>query len=288
MAGVYWERQGQDQLCAVHCLNSLLQGPFFTAVQLGDIAQSIEAEERKLGLPPGQNVSMSGFFSVQVLIHAVGVYRLSVDYIDSPFRLDLSKEAGLIVNKGAHWRSYRQLEASWYDLNSLSNQPYLVSEAEVKGDLYKAEQVLAVRGQFPHTSNPPPLHRGQMRLAQDSILPRQSFHSLPVLKHAHSSPLPDTPPALPRRECPLDIGPEASRGAGGFLVTVLVEAGPTLRRCFFPRDTVLVVYIWVLRETGSSSLLYGPNLHRSLILEQTLQESGVTAESSTVIAYLLK
>lgn len=26
---VYWEKQGGDMLCAVHTINSLLQGPFF-------------------------------------------------------------------------------------------------------------------------------------------------------------------------------------------------------------------------------------------------------------------
>lgn len=287
MACIYWERQGQDQLCAVHCLNSLLQGPFFTAVQLGEIAQSIEAEERQLGLPPGQNVSMSGFFSVQVLIHAAALYQLSVDYINPPFLLNLSKEEGLIVNKGAHWRSYRQLNANWYDLNSLSERPTLVSETEVEGDLSRAEVALAVRGQFPQTSSQHPLHKGQMRLPQDSILPRQSYSSLPILRKVHSSP-PASKPALFKSNSPLDVGPEASYAAGGFPVTVLVEAGPTLRRCFFPEDIVLVVYIWVLKETGSSSLLYGSNLHRALKLEQTLLESGVTAVSNTVIAYLLK
>ena len=29
---VYWEKQGSDRLCGVHCLNSLLQGPFFDEV----------------------------------------------------------------------------------------------------------------------------------------------------------------------------------------------------------------------------------------------------------------
>lgn len=29
---IYWEKQGTDRLCAVHCVNSLLQGPFNTEV----------------------------------------------------------------------------------------------------------------------------------------------------------------------------------------------------------------------------------------------------------------
>ena len=38
MAGVFHERQ-EGQLCAQHALNALLQGPYFTAVDLAEIAQ---------------------------------------------------------------------------------------------------------------------------------------------------------------------------------------------------------------------------------------------------------
>lgn len=29
---IYWEKQGSDRLCGQHCLNSLMQGPFYTEV----------------------------------------------------------------------------------------------------------------------------------------------------------------------------------------------------------------------------------------------------------------
>ena len=29
---IYWEKQGSDKLCGVHCINTLLQGPFFNEV----------------------------------------------------------------------------------------------------------------------------------------------------------------------------------------------------------------------------------------------------------------
>jgi ataxin-3 len=42
---VYWEKQGMDSLCGVHCINSLLQGtrsssigPFFDEIALSHIA----------------------------------------------------------------------------------------------------------------------------------------------------------------------------------------------------------------------------------------------------------
>lgn len=41
---LYFQQEGR--LCAQHCLNSLLQGPYFTPVELGDLAQTIDRQER--------------------------------------------------------------------------------------------------------------------------------------------------------------------------------------------------------------------------------------------------
>ena len=45
---VYWEKQGIDRLCGNHCINSLLQGPFFNEVDLSNIALNLDEEERQL------------------------------------------------------------------------------------------------------------------------------------------------------------------------------------------------------------------------------------------------
>lgn len=39
--------QQEGQLCGQHCLNAALQGPYFTAVDLGDIARSLDDDERR-------------------------------------------------------------------------------------------------------------------------------------------------------------------------------------------------------------------------------------------------
>lgn len=46
---VYWERQGVDSLCGVHCINSLLQGaifintgPYFDEIQLSEMALELD------------------------------------------------------------------------------------------------------------------------------------------------------------------------------------------------------------------------------------------------------
>ena len=45
---VYFEKQGQDMLCGLHCINVLLQGPMFDEVQLAAIAIQLDQEEQAL------------------------------------------------------------------------------------------------------------------------------------------------------------------------------------------------------------------------------------------------
>ncbi|VEL18390.1 unnamed protein product [Protopolystoma xenopodis] len=70
MESIFHERQ-DGSLCAQHCLNALLQGPYFTVVDLADIARKLDDEEsQSLGISnPGksQNMDESGMFSVQVI-----------------------------------------------------------------------------------------------------------------------------------------------------------------------------------------------------------------------------
>lgn len=39
--------QQEGRLCAQHCLNAVLQGSYFTAVDLSEIASGLDEEERK-------------------------------------------------------------------------------------------------------------------------------------------------------------------------------------------------------------------------------------------------
>ena len=52
---IYWEKQGVDSLCGVHCINSLLQGislinlgPFFDEIKLSEIALELDRQEHEL------------------------------------------------------------------------------------------------------------------------------------------------------------------------------------------------------------------------------------------------
>ena len=39
--------QQEGSLCAQHCLNALLQGPYFSAVDLADIGRQLDESERQ-------------------------------------------------------------------------------------------------------------------------------------------------------------------------------------------------------------------------------------------------
>ena len=79
---VYFEKQSQDLLCGLHCLNSLMQGPLFDEPTLAQIAHQLDEQEKALygGEVPqsmsnagggSYNVAGSGNFSIQVLESAL-------------------------------------------------------------------------------------------------------------------------------------------------------------------------------------------------------------------------
>ena len=43
---IYFEKQGRDMMCGVHCINSLLQGPYFDEVTMSKIALQLDEKER--------------------------------------------------------------------------------------------------------------------------------------------------------------------------------------------------------------------------------------------------
>jgi ataxin-3 len=45
---IYFEKQSTDRLCGVHCLNALLQGPYFDPVMLSEIGLQLDEMENRL------------------------------------------------------------------------------------------------------------------------------------------------------------------------------------------------------------------------------------------------
>lgn len=75
--GILYHEVQESKLCAVHCVNTVLQGPFFSEFDLAALASDLDRTERQmmLGSVTGDylpelshNVSLDGDFSIQVFI----------------------------------------------------------------------------------------------------------------------------------------------------------------------------------------------------------------------------
>ncbi|XP_002731119.1 ataxin-3-like [Saccoglossus kowalevskii] len=158
-------------LCAQHCLNALLQGEYFTAVDLSMLARDLDEEERKrmaegdlqsaeylkfLEQPSG-NMDDSGFFSVQVISSALSVWGLDLVPFGSEAAtvatVDPTTEIAFICNYKEHWFTVRKLGRQWFNLNSLLTGPELVSDTYLSMFLAQLRQegysIFVVKGQLP-------------------------------------------------------------------------------------------------------------------------------------------
>lgn len=145
---VHVKLQQQGSLCAQHCLNALLQGPYFTAVDLATIGHRFDEEERarmaEAGVSsdeynrflqePSSNVDDSGYFSVQVISEALSVWGLElIPYNSSDPRAAVARqcpmnENAFICHYRDHWFSIRKLGRQWFNLNSILSGPELLSD----------------------------------------------------------------------------------------------------------------------------------------------------------------
>lgn len=138
---VYFEKQGNDLMCGLHCINALLQGPIFDEVSMSEIARALDEEERALlgDLASGgnmgggvgadgsgsHNVANSGNYSIQVLAKAlqqVGNYEtVPITQVKSQ---DMGATCqGFVCHKGDHWIAIRKVNSAWYNLNSTNIVP---------------------------------------------------------------------------------------------------------------------------------------------------------------------
>ncbi|KAJ8687999.1 hypothetical protein QAD02_023794 [Eretmocerus hayati] len=147
MESIFHEKQ-EGYLCAQHCLNALLQGQYFNAVDLANLADQLDAEERiamaesgedtedyrRFIEQPSGNMDDSGYFSVQVISKALKVWNLElVPYTSSePTALmaknDPAQMKAYICNYKGHWFTIRKLGNQWFNLNSMLSGPQLISD----------------------------------------------------------------------------------------------------------------------------------------------------------------
>jgi len=169
---LYHEKQ-VAALCGQHALNTLLQGPYFTEVDLSQIAHELDAMEQSFMAESGMdtkaysdwqkeesgNVANDGMFSIQVLSKALANWDLSCLNLQSPEAVESKehpeKEQAFICNLKEHWLTVRRVHDCFYNFNSLYGAP------EFLGDLYltaflatlreQGYSIFVVKGQLPHT-----------------------------------------------------------------------------------------------------------------------------------------
>lgn len=156
---IYHEKQ-VGALCAVHCLNNLMQGPAFNEVALAEVAQQLDAEERRLlggaGLASadGGNVRADGFFNVQVIRAGLQRAGFEMELIKTASALtEPAKQRGFICNRKEHWFSFRRIGQEWFDLNSCLRTPKHFTDPElvsfVSEALTEGYAVFNVKGTYP-------------------------------------------------------------------------------------------------------------------------------------------
>ncbi|XP_071439782.1 ataxin-3-like [Hetaerina americana] len=174
MEVIFHEKQ-EGSLCAQHCLNALLQGPYFTAVELASLAQQLDDEERKrmaesgvdsddyrkfLEQPSG-NMDDSGYFSVQVISSALEFWGLELVPYSSSEQVALMAQKcptdmqAYICNYRDHWFTIRRLGNQWFNLNSMLTGPELLSNTYLAMFLAQLQQegysIFVVNGVLPES-----------------------------------------------------------------------------------------------------------------------------------------
>jgi len=165
--GIYHEKQ-IGSLCALHCVNNLLQKPAYDDSMFRMIAMELDRQERRLlggdNLDFG-NARMDGFYNVQVVqaVLSRGNPAANVPVLDmlpisseaaKECKIERAKETAFILNKNEHWFSLRRMgEEEWFDLNSCLPHPthYTPSDLDfhIRDAVREGYSVFVVRGAFP-------------------------------------------------------------------------------------------------------------------------------------------
>jgi len=166
-----FHEQQDGGLCAQHCLNSLLQGPYYTAFDLAEFARQLDDAEKehmkegdvnsaeflKFMEQPSSNMDDSGFFSIQVLCKALQVWELELIPFTRPdaafSRQEPIQEHAFICNLQQHWFTIRKLGHQWFNLNSTQSGPVLITETYLSLFLAQLQQegysIFIVNGSLP-------------------------------------------------------------------------------------------------------------------------------------------
>jgi ataxin-3 len=162
---VYWEQQ-DGSMCAVHALNTLIQYPYWDAFSLAEVAAELDLEEKRLSTSwnmRSQNVREDGFFSVQAIARALQRHSLELDYLRSD--VNYNSFQAFIFNHDLHWFTLRKKCGTWYNLNSISSGPRIITEFNLSAMIGSLKDqgftVFFISGSFPYLGRPGLLEKNQ-------------------------------------------------------------------------------------------------------------------------------
>ena len=161
-----------SSLCGVHALNNLLQGPYFGAGDLGEIAARVETREREIlhdaalaerSASSGHVDANFGDFSIEVLSAALeghGLRLLNIASSEVVVQIASSPEheEGYLCHRGSHWFALRSIVGLWFNVDSRLERPRLLSD----------QAATRPRGRATHAAHSPAggsLHRCSPRSA---------------------------------------------------------------------------------------------------------------------------
>ncbi|XP_022767660.1 ataxin-3 homolog [Durio zibethinus] len=169
--GMLYHEVQESKLCAVHCVNTVLQGPFFSELDFAALASDLDTKERQMMLEgtaaaasagdflseESHNVSLGGDFSIQVLQKALEVWDLQVIPLDCPIaepaQIDPELENAFICHLHDHWFCIRKVNGEWYNFDSLYAAPQHFSKFYLSAYLDSLKgsgwSIFLVRGNFP-------------------------------------------------------------------------------------------------------------------------------------------
>ena len=161
-SSVYHEPQ-QQQLCGLHALNAVLQGPYFVKEDLFAIARQIDDETRALLQQIGpsaescnnfeKNSNEKGNLSLQVLQIALGRYNIEMVHHQSDRPIAIHFRNGTLIpdaficnlrgQRGNHWAAVRKIGNHFYNLDSSArNGPRII-------DSFDANDCFILSGNLP-------------------------------------------------------------------------------------------------------------------------------------------
>jgi len=151
---IYHERQ-EALLCGQHALNNLIQTQTFTPQSLSEIAQQLDQMELNYMSAGNQNgihsrdylqrvaegsgnVDESGNFSIEVLRSALmTTFELTlVNTLQENIRnVEITSFDGFICNRASHWFAIRKINERFWNLNSTSERPVLISHFRLAAEI---------------------------------------------------------------------------------------------------------------------------------------------------------